>query len=59
MASTGKYEPSAKEQAFLDSIENPKIDSQIINGLKPFFQEKAPEDIRNFYSGEELYSFSD
>ena len=50
----GKYEPSAKEQAFLDTIENPKYDREIINGLRPFFQDKAPEDIKAFYSPEEL-----
>ena len=50
----GKYETSAKEQAFLDTIENPKYDREIINGLKPFFRDKAPEDIKAFYSPEEL-----
>ena len=50
----GKYEPSVKEQAFLDTIENPKYDRGIINGLKPFFRDKAPEDIKAFYSPEEL-----
>ena len=50
----GKYEPSAREQAFLDTIENPKYDREIINGLRPFFQDKAPEDIKAFYSPEEL-----
>jgi L-lysine 2,3-aminomutase len=44
----------AREQAFLDTIENPKYDRQIINGLKPFFKDNAPEDIQGFYSKDEL-----
>ena len=54
MAVTGKYVPSAREQAFLDTIESPKYDRGIINGLRPFFQDKAPEDIKSFYSPDEL-----
>ena len=54
MAQTGRYVPAEREQAFLDTIENPKYDREIINGLKPFFQDKAPEDIKSFYSADEL-----
>ena len=54
MANTGRYIPAAKEQAFLDTIENPKYEREIINGLKPFFEDKAPEDIKSFYSPDEL-----
>jgi L-lysine 2,3-aminomutase len=54
VATAGRYVPSEREQAFLDTIENPKYDREIINGLNPFFQEKAPEDIRDFYSRDEL-----
>jgi L-lysine 2,3-aminomutase len=54
MANTGRYTPAPGEQAFLDTIENPKYDRQIINGLKPFFEDKAPEDIKGFYSPDEL-----
>jgi len=43
-----------RERRFLNTIENPKYERQIINGLKPFFEEKAPEDIKNFYSPDEL-----
>ena len=46
--------PTAREQAFLDSVENPKYDRQGINGLMPFFDEKAPADMLDFYSKEEL-----
>ena len=59
MAVTGKHVPSAREQAFLDTIESPKYDRGIINGLRPFFQDKAPEDIRSFYSPDELSVLSD
>ncbi len=54
MANTGKYVPSEREQAFLGTIENPKYDRAIINGLRPFFQDKAPDDMKRFYSQEEL-----
>jgi L-lysine 2,3-aminomutase len=54
VANAGRYVPTEREQAFLDTIENPKYDREIINGLKPFFEEKAPDDIRAFYSPEEL-----
>ena len=54
MASAGKYVPSEREQAFRDTIENPKYERGIINGLKPFLQEKAPDEIRGFYSADEL-----
>ncbi|NNJ65098.1 MAG: hypothetical protein HKP16_06000, partial [Xanthomonadales bacterium] len=54
MTNAGKYVPSEREKAFLDTIDNPKYDRDIINGLRPFFQEKAPEDVRQFYSAEEL-----
>ena len=42
MSNAGKYVPSEREQAFLDTIENPKYKRDIINGLRPFFQDKAP-----------------
>ena len=37
-----KYEPTAREQAFLDKVEDPKYDRGIINGLNPFFEDRAP-----------------
>ena len=54
MATAAKYITTQREQAFLDTIENPKYDREIINGLKPFFEEKAPQDIHSFYSQDEL-----
>jgi lysine 2,3-aminomutase len=54
VAQTGRYVPAEREQAFLDTIENPKYEREIINGLKPFFEDKAPDDIKAFYSPDEL-----
>ncbi|MDX2416325.1 MAG: hypothetical protein QNK19_02575 [Xanthomonadales bacterium] len=58
MASAGRYVPTEREQAFLGTIENPKYDRGIINGLKPFFEDKAPEDIKGFYAPDELLILS-
>ncbi len=49
-----KYVPSAREQAFLDTVENPKYDRQIINGLNMFFEGREPEELKGFYSEAEL-----
>ncbi|PIE23066.1 MAG: hypothetical protein CSA62_09275 [Planctomycetota bacterium] len=49
-----KYVPTERELAFLATIENPKYDRQRINGLAPFLKERAPEDMRHFYSKQEL-----
>jgi len=43
-----------REQAFLDTIEDPRYDREIINGLGPFFKEKAPVEMKNFYSKNEI-----
>ncbi len=49
-----KYEPSEKEQGFLDSVRNGKYDRQIITGIKKFMEGKAPGDMQSFYSTDEL-----
>ncbi len=49
-----QYIPTAKEQTFLDQVEEPKYDRQIINGLNPFFEERAPDDMKGFYSSDEI-----
>ena len=54
MSNAPKYEPSAREQAFLDTVENPKYDRQIISGLNAFFDDTAPDDMKGFYSPEEI-----
>ncbi|NNF42312.1 MAG: hypothetical protein HKN62_04565, partial [Phycisphaerales bacterium] len=48
------YVRTDREQAFLDGVENTKHERQIINGLKPFFDEKAPQDMLDFYGGDEI-----
>jgi len=50
----GKYQPSAKEQAFLDSVQNGKYEREIITGLKKFVDGSVPEDMRSLYSADEL-----
>lgn len=49
-----KYVPTAREQAFLDTVENPRYDRQIINGLDPFFEDRAPQDMKGFYTSDEI-----
>jgi L-lysine 2,3-aminomutase len=59
MIKTEKYQPSEKEQAFLDTVVNGKYDRQIIKGIKKFISGKAPEDMQSFYSPEELKEITD
>jgi lysine 2,3-aminomutase len=49
-----QYVPSEKEQVFLDSVESPRYDRQLINGLRVFFNERAPADVQAFYTKDEL-----
>ncbi len=48
------YTPTQREQEFLDSVDSPKYQREIVNGLHPFFSDKAPEDMRGFYSTNEI-----
>ncbi|MCP4332206.1 MAG: hypothetical protein GY785_06090 [Gammaproteobacteria bacterium] len=54
MAIANKYVPTEREKAFQSTIENQKYERHIINGLMPFFKDKAPTDIKKFYSADEL-----
>ena len=54
MSKAEKYVPTAREQAFLDTVESPRYERQIINGLTPFFNDKVPDDVRGFYSEDEI-----
>lgn len=49
-----KYVPTDREQAFVDGVVNPKYDREIINGLTPFFEDRAPDDMKGFYSSTEI-----
>ena len=46
--------PTAREQKFLESVEEARYEREIISGLSPFFNEKAPEDMLSFYSKDEV-----
>lgn len=54
-----KYVPTEREKAFLDTVENPKYERQIINGLNPFFEDRAPEDMKGFYTETEIGALLD
>ncbi|MDE0701184.1 MAG: hypothetical protein F4Z58_14525 [Acidimicrobiaceae bacterium] len=49
-----KYEPTERERLVLDAVENPRYDRQIINGLDPFIDGTAPEDMAGFYTPSEI-----
>ena len=59
MAKAEKYIPTEKAQAFLDKVTDVKHDRQIINGLKKFLDDRAPEDMLNFYTPEEKQALID
>ena len=48
------YVPTERESAFLGTVEDPPYKREIINGLAPFLDEKAPEDMLGFYSEDEV-----
>lgn len=52
--STASYVPTAREEGFLATVQNPRYNREGINGLAPFLKEKAPADIMSFYSQGEL-----
>ncbi len=54
MIQSNKYVPTSREQAFLDTVEESRYEREIINGLNPFFNEKAPEDMLSFYDKDEV-----
>ena len=49
-----EYIPTDRERAFLDTVEDTRHEREIVNGLTPFFKERAPEEMRSFYSEDEL-----
>ena len=51
-----KHIPTERESAFLDTVEDIRHEREIINGLAPFFNEKAPEDMLSFYTEDEVVS---
>ncbi len=51
-----EYVPTDREQKFLASVEDARYEREIINGLAPFFNEKAPQDMLSFYNQDEVVS---
>ena len=54
MPQTKDYVQTERERAFLECVEDAKYKREIINGLAPFLDERAPEDMLSFYSEDEL-----
>ncbi len=54
-----KYQPTDRERSVLDQVENPRYDRQIVNGLSPFLDEAAPDDMAGFYTPSELAALSE
>lgn len=54
MPQSTEYTQTAKETAFLDRVEDTQYKREIINGLAPFLDERAPQDMLDFYGAEEL-----
>ena len=59
MSNAEKYVPTARAQAFLDTVESPKYERHNVNGLKPFLDGRVPDDMAGFYSPEELAALAD
>ncbi|MEM8836406.1 MAG: hypothetical protein AAGD00_11395 [Planctomycetota bacterium] len=56
MIQSQEYVQTEREQEFLKSVEETRYEREIINGLSPFFNEKAPEDMLSFYDKDEVVS---
>ena len=56
MIQSQPYQPTAREQAFLDGVEETRYEREIINGLAPFFNEKAPDAMLHFCNKDEVVS---
>ncbi|HRJ51041.1 MAG TPA: hypothetical protein PKU91_10925, partial [Phycisphaerales bacterium] len=54
MPPTKQYVPTDRERLFLARVVDAQYKREIINGLAPFIDERAPSDMMNFYSPAEL-----
>ena len=54
MPQSQQYVQTDKEQAFLAQVEDNQHKREIINGLAPFLNGKAPEELTGFYGEQEL-----
>lgn len=59
MANNEAYQPGARAQAFLDKVENGKYSREIVKGLRKFIDNKVPEDMKGFYTQEEIQALVD
>lgn len=59
MPKAERYIPSEKEQKFLDSVVNGKYNRETIVGIKKFLDNSVPDDMKGFYSDDELKAISD
>lgn len=50
------YTQTEREKAFLETVEETRHEREIVTGLAPFFNERAPEDMMSFYSNDEVVS---
>lgn len=53
-----KHIPTEKEAEFLSKVENAKYDRKIITGLQKFIDGKVDDDMKDFYSQEEIEAIS-
>ena len=49
-----EYVTTERQQNFLSKVEDTRHERNIINGLAPFLDEKAPADMLGLYSSSEL-----
>ncbi len=54
MSTTETYTPSDRAQDFLAKVESPKYQRDNVNGLTPFLEGRVPEDMKGFYTEQEL-----
>ncbi len=54
MSKRSEYTRTDREQAFLDGVEDTKHHREIISGLSPFLEERAPSDMLDFYASDEV-----
>ena len=54
MPSTQEYVQTDRERRFLERVVDAQYKREIINGLAPFIDERAPADMIDFYSRDEL-----
>lgn len=49
-----EYTPTARELSFLATVENPRYDRQIVNGLAAFTENREPESMKGLYRPDEI-----